>query len=96
MNSEPITAQGPVDGTVSCRDWRKDYQDAYRAANGHEAEIVDDGRGWYKIKTQDVFQTGCRYQRWKILKMTVRLLERSATANAEVTGRAGSAGEGPR
>ena len=69
-------AQGPVDVNVSRRDWRKDYQDAYRAANGHDAEVVDDGRGWYRIKTQDGFQTGCRYQRGKILKMTARLVDR--------------------
>lgn len=68
----------PVERIVGRHEWRDAYLDAYRAANGKVAVIVESAAGWYRIRTDDGYTTGIQYRRKQIEAMTDRLRERAA------------------
>ncbi len=62
----------------SRRDWRKEYEDAYRDANGRQVDVIESATGWFRIRT-DEHNIGRQYRRKQIEQMTIQLHEYTAT-----------------
>jgi hypothetical protein len=68
---------GQVERSVRRDDWRAAYCDAYRAANGREAQVLESAAGWFRVRTDEGHETGIQYRRKQIELMTAKLRARA-------------------
>lgn len=68
---------GQVERSVRRDDWRAAYSDAYRAANGREAQVLESAAGWFRVRTDEGYETGIQYRRKQIELMTAQLRARA-------------------
>ncbi len=70
-----------LSSTVRQAGWRDLYTEAYQAANGEEATVVEGKDGYFRITAASGFTTDIPYTQTQIEAMTNRLLERASERN---------------
>ena len=79
--TKPPADEGRLDRRVRRDDWRTAYCDAYFAAWGRKAEILESAAGWYRIRTA-THGDSLQYRRKQIEQMTERLRATTAGLSA--------------